>query len=61
MDLYGRGDIGGIVILWDSRVIQLDTFFLFAHTLSTKFHAIGKSINGFITNVYGPSDSSKHV
>ena len=49
-----KGATGGIGILWNPRDVSLFEFYATHHSLSKKFHILGTSTRGFITNVYGP-------
>ena len=52
------GSVGGIGILWNPNLISLSGFRASRHSISGFFKIVGTNQEGFITNVYGPSQSS---
>eukprot|EP00253_Pinus_taeda_P014111 PITA_14111 len=52
-----RGASGGLAILWDSRIIQLNNIHANKHFIQATFHLLGTNTHGHITNVYFPQDS----
>ena len=52
--LDARGSAGGIVIVWDPDILNVEGFFSSQHTLSGWFKIIGSNHGGFLTNVYRP-------
>eukprot|EP00253_Pinus_taeda_P021378 PITA_21378 len=51
-----RGASGGLAILWDSRIIQLNNIHANKHFIQATFHLLGTNTHGHITNVYFPQD-----
>jgi hypothetical protein len=49
-----RGAAGGLVMLWNPKIVLLDGFFTYKWTITTSFRLIGSNKQGYITNVYGP-------
>lgn len=51
-----QGASGGLAILWDARLIQLDNIHANRNFIQATFHLIGTNISGHITNVYFPQE-----
>jgi hypothetical protein len=54
VEVYARGAVGGLAMLWNPTTVPLDNFFTSKWTITSSFHLIGSNKQGYITNVYGP-------
>lgn len=52
---------GGLAIVWNPREIFLHNFYATRYSLSTSFHLLGTTIQGFLLNVYGPQVPDKKL
>lgn len=52
-----QGAWGGLAVLWDARVIQLDSIHANKNFIQAIFHIIGTNIHGHMTNVYLPQET----
>lgn len=57
MDVDGAS--GGVVIIWDSRVVKLKNFHAHRNFLQAFFHIIGTNLHGLLTNVYFPQETPR--
>jgi len=61
MALDASGSAGGLGILWNPNLVSLHGFRSTCFSLSGFFQIIGASQVGFLSNVYGPSQSSRKL
>lgn len=54
MVLDANGGTRGLGILWNPNLVSLTNFVASRNMLSGRFHILGTSVRGVITNVYGP-------
>ena len=52
--LDASGATRGMGILWNLNLVNLTNFMASRNMLLARFHILGTSIRGVITNVYGP-------
>ena len=52
---YFEGALGGIVILWGSRVVQLADLEESSHTLSSRFKIVGDDFSWVFAGINGPT------
>ena len=52
-----QGASGGLAVLWDARVIQLDNIHANKNFIQAIFHIIGTNTHGHMTNVYFPQET----
>jgi len=59
MVLDAHGASGGLAILWDERIIQLNNIHANKSFIQAIFHINGTNIYGHMTNVYFPQETTK--
>lgn len=52
MDVVGA--TSGIGVLWNPNMVSLSNFVAYRNTLSTRFHVLGTSVRGVLSNIYDP-------
>jgi len=52
-----QGASGGLAVLWDARVIQLNNIHANKNFIQAIFHITGTNIHGHMTNVYFPQET----
>eukprot|EP00253_Pinus_taeda_P010254 PITA_10254 len=55
--VYAKGASGGLAILWDARIIQLNNIQANKNFIHATFHLSGTNAHGLLTNVYFPQDT----
>ena len=59
IDIDPRGYVGGLGILWDPNIVKLEGFHGNKCFISAEFKVISFSIEGVVTNVYGPHNAGE--
>ena len=54
MVLDANGAARGLGILWNPNMVNISNFVASKNMLSARFHIVGTSVRGAITNVYDP-------
>ena len=58
MAINANGSAGGLGILWDPQLVSLQNFRCTHFSIFGFFQIVGANQLGFLSNVYGPSQSS---
>ena len=59
ISIDARRAAGGLGILWNPWIVTLSGFLTTTFSISAEFHILGDRIQGFISNVYGPSKADQ--
>jgi exonuclease III len=60
--IVAMGAAGGLALLWNPNSVTMDNFFTTKWSISTAYRLIGSNKPGYLTNVYGPTNSrDKHA
>lgn len=55
------GALGGLAITWNTQQVSLTNFYALHHFIHAMFHLIGTNMQGHLTNVYFPQESTQKL
>ena len=50
---HAIGAAGGLGVLWNPNLVSITNLYATRYMISTRFHVLGTTVRGVITNVYG--------
>ena len=61
IEIDANGAVRGLGILWNLNMVSLNNFFDSWNMLLGRFHVLGTSARGVITNIYGPLQLARKI